>query len=89
MTAYYDERFGSPAHLPPVPDSKDMVTLIFAGMIKEGLLRENDPSMLAFVYTVPISALIHLCGREPEKAEDAMTRAEAFSRYSIKIHGVQ
>ena len=139
MAAYYDERFGSPEHLPPVPDSleglvamtmqmvdftihdenviktrklltieqfrderardlatkhfltglKDMFTPIFAGMIKKGLLRENDPSMLAFAYTAPISALIHLCDREPEKAEDAMTQVEAFSRYFIKIHGVQ
>ena len=68
---------------------KDMFTPIFAGMIQKGLLRENDPSMLAFAYTAPISALIHLCDREPEKAEDAMTQAEAFSRYFIKIHGVQ
>ena len=139
MAAYYDERFGSPEHLPPVPDSleglvamtmqmvdftihdenviktrklltieqfrderardlatkhfltglKDMFTPICAGMIKKGLLRENDPSMLAFAYTAPISALIHLCDREPEKAEDAMTQVEAFSRYFIKIHGVQ
>ena len=139
MAAYYDERFGSPEHLPPVPDSleglvamtmqmvdftihdenvvktrklltieqfrderardlatkhfltglKDMFTPIFAGMIQKGLLRENDPSMLAFAYTAPISALIHLCDREPEKAEDAMTQAEAFSRCFIKIHGVQ
>ena len=139
MAAYYDERFGSPEHLPPVPDSleglvamtmqmvdftihdenviktrklltieqfrderardlatkhfltglKDMFTPIFAGMIKKGLLRENDPSMLAFAYTAPISALIHLCDREPEKAEDAMTQVEAFSRFFIKLHGVQ
>ena len=66
-----------------------MFTPIFAGMIKKGLLRENDPSMLALAYTAPISALIHLCDREPEKAEDAMTQVEAFSRYFIKIHGVQ
>ena len=139
MATYYDERFGSPEHLPPVPESleglvamtmqmvdftihdenviktrklltieqfrderardlatkhfltglKAMFTPIFAGMIKKGLLRENDPSMLAFAYTAPISALIHLCDREPEKAEDAMTQVEAFSRYFIKIHGVQ
>ena len=139
MAAYYEARFGSPEHLPPVPDSpeglvamtmrmvdftihddnvvktrklltieqfrdarardlatkhfltglKDMFTPIFAGMIKKGLLREDDPSMLAFAYTAPISALIRLCDREPEKTEEAMARAEAFSRYFIKIHGVQ
>ena len=139
LIAYYEARFGSTEHLPPVPDSleelvtmtmrmvnftihdekvvksrkllsieqfrderardlatkyfltglKDMFTQIFAGMMDKRLLRRDDPSMLAFAYTAPISALIHLCDREPEKAEDAMTQVEAFSRYFIKIHGVQ
>ena len=139
LIAYYEARFGSMEHLPPVPDSleelvtttmhmvnftvhdekvvktrkmltieqfrderardlatkyfltglKDMFTQIFAGMMDKGLLRRDDPAMLAFAYTAPISALIHLCDREPEKAEDAMTQVEAFSRYFIKVHGVQ
>ena len=66
----------------------DMFTPIFAGMMDRGLLRRDDPAMLAFVYTAPISALIHLCDREPEKAGDAMARVEAFSRHFIKVYGV-
>ena len=138
MIAYYDERFGSPKHLPPVPDSleglmamtmqmvdftihdenviktrklltieqfrdarardlatrhflsglEEMFTPIFAGMMAKGLLREDDPAMLAFAYTTPISALIHLCDREPEKTEDAMAQVEAFNRHFIKTYGV-
>ena len=110
MIAYYGERFGSPEHLPPVPDSpeefiamtmrmadltihdgqivktrkvltleqyrdgraRDLATKhfltgltemfahIFAGMMAKGLIRRDDPEMLAFAYTAPISALIHL-----------------------------
>ena len=61
---------------------------LFAGMMDKGILRRDDPSMLAFAYTAPISALIHLCDREPEKAEEAMTQVEAFSRHFIKTYGV-
>ena len=43
--------------------------------------------MLAFAYTTPVSSLIHLCDREPEKTEDAIRKIEAFSRYFIAIHG--
>ena len=44
-------------------------------------IRELSASLvLAFAYTAPISALIHLCGREPEKTEAAMWNIEAFSR---------
>ena len=64
-----------------------MFTYIFAGMLEKGLLRRDDPGMLAFAYTAPISALIHLCDREPEKTDEAMARIEAFSRHFVKIYG--
>ena len=137
MIAYYDARFGSPEHLPPVPDSleelvqmtmrmadftihderiimtrklltieqfrderardlatkhfltglKEMFTHVFSGMMENGLLHRDDPAMLAFAYTAPISALIHLCDREPEKTDDAIAQIEAFSRHFIKTYG--
>lgn len=136
MVAYYGARFGSPEHLPPVPDSpeglvaltmgmvdftihdekvvktrkllsieqfrddrardlatkhfltglRDMFTPLFQGMMDKGLLRRDDPAMLAFAYTAPISALIHLCDREPEKTEEAIQRIEAFSRHFIATY---
>ena len=68
---------------------KDMFTPIFAGMMDKGLLRRDDPAMLAFAYTAPISALIHLCDREPEKTEEALAQIEAFSRHFIKVYGAE
>ena len=137
MIAYYDARFGSAEHLPPVPESleglvrmtmgmvtftvhdemiiktrkvlaieqfrderardlatrhfltglTEMFTQLFTGMMDKGLLRRDDPSMLAFAYTAPISALIHLCDREPEKADEAIRQIEAFSRHFIRVYG--
>ena len=136
LVAYYEGRFGSAEHLPPVPDTLDglvaltmglaeftihdervvksrklltieqfrddrardlatkhfltgltgMFTPLFAGMMDKGLLRRDDPEMLAFAYTAPISALIHLCDREPEKTEDALRQIEAFSRHFIQVY---
>ena len=137
MIAYYGERFGSPEHLPPVPDSPEefvamtmrmadltihdeqivktrkvltleqfrddracelatkhfltglteMFTHILAGMMDKGFIRRDDPAMLAFAYTTPISALIHLCDREPEKAEEAIRKIETFSRHFMTVYG--
>ncbi len=139
LSDYYEQRFGSPEHLPPVPESaeelvamtmrmvnftvhdekivmtrklltieqfrddrarklatkhfltglSEMFTRLFGGMMEKGLLRRDDPAMLAFAYTVPISALIHLCDREPEKTEEALARIEAFSRHFVKIYGIR
>ncbi len=137
MTVYYEDRFGSPEHLPPVPDSleefvamtkhmaeitirdgkivmtrklltieqfrddrardlatkhfltglEDMFTYVFAGMMEKELLRREDPGMLAFAYTAPVTVLIHLCDREPERTDEALERIEAFSRHFMKIYG--
>ena len=66
----------------------EMFTPIFSAMMDKGLLRRDDPGMLAFAYTAPISALIHLCDREPEKTQEAIAQIEAFSRHFIKVYGV-
>ena len=67
----------------------DMFTPVFAGMMENGLLRKDDPNMLAFSYTAPISSLIHLCDREPEKTDEALAQIEAFSRHFIKTYGAK
>ena len=65
----------------------EMFTHVFSGMMDKGLLRRDDPELLAFSYTAPVSALIHLCDREPEKTDDALARIEAFVRLFIKTYG--
>ena len=65
----------------------EMFTPVFSGMMDKGLIRRDDPSMLAFAYTTPISALIHLCDREPEKTEEAMEKIRAFSRHFVRVYG--
>ena len=64
----------------------EMFTHIFAGMMDKGLLRRDDPAMLAFAYATPISALIHLCDREPDRTDDALDRIEAFARLFIQTY---
>ena len=65
----------------------EMFTYIFDGMMKKGLLRNDDPKMLAFAYTAPISSLIHLCDREPEKTAEAISQIKEFSRHFIQVYG--
>lgn len=67
---------------------EEMFAHIFKGMMDKELLRSDDPKMLAFAYTAPISALIHLCDREPEKENDAISQIKAFSEHFIKIYGL-
>lgn len=84
---FRDERARSLATKHFLTGLKEMFTRIFEGMMDKGLLRRDDPAMLAFAYTAPISALIHLCDREPDKMEEALEQVEAFSRHFIGEYG--
>jgi len=87
LEQYRDERARALATKHFLTGLTEMFTHVFAGMMDKGLLRKDDPKMLAFAYTAPISALIHLCDREPEKTEEAIAQIEAFSRHFIKTYG--
>ena len=64
----------------------NIYTKVFEGMMDKGLLKQADPAMLAFGFTAPISALIHLCDREPERREEAFERMEAFMRHFLSVY---
>ena len=89
LEQYRDERARELATKHFLTGLTEMFTRIFSGMMEKKLIRRDDPEMLAFAYTAPISALIHLCDREPEKTEDAIGRIEAFSRHFIAVYGVK
>lgn len=60
---------------------------IFAGMMENGSLKKEDASMLAFTYTAPISTLVQLCDREPERREEVLQKINDFIDYFIRIFG--
>ena len=62
-------------------------TRLFAGMMESGLLQKDDPAMLAFAYTAPVSALIQYCDREPEKTEENLLGIRAFTEHFMDIYG--
>ncbi len=64
-----------------------LFTMIFAGMMENGSLRRGDPAMLAFAYAAPISTLVQLCDREPERQEEVMEKVEAFVEHFILAYG--
>ncbi len=66
-----------------------MYAKVFEGMMDKGLLKREDPAMLAFSFTAPISAFIHLCDREPDRKGEAFAKMEAFIRYFAAVHAMQ
>ena len=63
-----------------------LFTKIFEGMMHNGTLENDDAAMLAFAFTAPISSLVLLCDREPDKEPEIMQKIEAFTEYFIRMH---
>ena len=70
-------------------ESKEDIWNALLDKMEKGLLKTSDPAMLAISFTPPISALIHLCDREPDRHDEAFARMEAFVRYFISSHAVK
>ena len=137
MEGYYQERFGSREHLPPIPQSceelgqltmrmvdftihdekiiltrklllteqfhdervkklatqhfmdgtKEIFQSIFERMMENGTMKRVDADFLSLSYTAPITALIHLCDREPEKEAIIMEKVEAYIKQFIEVYG--
>ena len=66
---------------------ESMFTVIFEGMIKNGSLKKNDPAMLAFAYTAPISSLIQLCDSDPKRYKAVMKKIKSFVDHFISAYG--
>lgn len=83
---FHDERVCRLATKHFLIGTQKIYTCIFEKMMAEGILKEGDPAMLAFMYTAPITSLIQLCTREPDKQEEVMVRSEEFIRYFIATY---
>lgn len=85
---FRDERACRFATLHFLTGTKEIFTQIFAAMMENGVLKKDDPEMLAFAYTAPITALVHLCDREPDKEAEVLKDISAFLQHFVRVYGV-
>lgn len=83
---FRDERVCKLATQYFIHSNKNIFTAIFRQMMGDKLIRMSNPEMLAFAFTAPITSLIQLCTREPDKKEEVMRQAEVFIKYFIENH---
>ncbi len=60
---------------------------IFQEMMDNGIMKQDDPKLLSMSFAAPVSLLIQMCDREPEREQEAMERIEIYFRYFAEQHG--
>ena len=56
-------------------------------VMEAGLLKKTDIDMLSLAYTTPISALIQICDRQPDKKEYVLETANKYIDYFTSLFG--
>ena len=55
-------------------------------LIRQGVLAEDDPEIMAAQFCLPISTWISLCDREPEREPEVMDLVEKHIRQFFKVY---
>lgn len=83
---FRDERFAKMATWHHLIGLQEMHKAFFTEMIKRGLLIDDDPQMMALQFVAPITLLIHLADREPEKETECLDQIRAHMEHFMKIY---
>ena len=54
---------------------------IFAGMMEKGILKQENPEILALEFVSPVSLLIHMYDRQPEREEEVLDKIRKHFEY--------
>lgn len=84
---FHDERARKLATRYFLEGTEELFTKIFKEMMKNGSIRKTDPKVMAFSFTSPITSLVHLCDREPERESEAKEKLNEFLRMFIEEYG--
>lgn len=83
---FHDERVRRLATKHFLEGTAGIYAKVFAGMMEKGLMKRDDPAMVSFGFTAPISALVHLCDREPQRQGEVFARMENFIGHFIHMY---
>lgn len=86
LEQYRNERMTALATKHFVTDIEAHYTKIFDKMIEKGVLKCSNSELLAFQYTAPITVLIHLCDREPNREAEIVKKIEAHIEQFSQEH---
>ena len=62
-------------------------TGLINGLIRQGVLAEDDPEIMAAQLCLPISVWINLCDREPDREQEVMELVDKHIRQFFRVYG--
>ena len=82
MEQFRNDRIAQLATRHNIDGIQEMYSQIFQKMMDNGIMRRTDPTLLSLSFASPVTLLIQMCDREPEREQEAMDRIKEFFRFS-------
>ena len=65
---------------------QQMYAGIFAGLMEKAILKKDDPELLALEFVSPVSLLIHMYDRQPEREEEVLDAIRKHFEHFAKVY---
>ena len=66
---------------------QELYTNIFADMMEKEILKQDDPEYLALEFVSPVTLLIHIYDRQPEREAEVLEKIRKHFEHFVKTYG--
>ena len=87
MEQFRSERLAALTTRYHLENLQEMYGNIFADMMKKGILKQDDPEYLALEFAAPVSLLIHMYDRQPEREAEVLEKIRKHFQHFAKVYG--
>lgn len=86
MEQFRSERIAELTSRYHLENLQGMYTGIFKGLMEKGILKKDDPELVALEFVSPVSLLIHMYDRQPEREEEVLDKIRKHFGHFAKVY---
>lgn len=86
MEQFRSERIAELTSRYHLENLQEMYTGIFKGLMEKGILKKDDPELVALEFVSPVSLLIHMYDRQPEREEEVLDKIRKHFGHFAKMY---
>ena len=87
MEQFRNERMAELTTRYHLENLQEMYANIFTEMMEKGVLEKEDPDSLALEFVAPVSLLIHMYDRQPERETEVLETIRKHFEHFAKVYG--
>jgi len=88
MEQFRNEKLKALTTLHHLTGLENLNAMLLGKLMDEGKVKRYDPHLLALEFTAPVTMMVHLIDREPEREAEAMERIRLHLAHFVEIYAI-